>query len=407
MENFDVVKAKKDEKFKDYSDYKLILLCQKEMDEHRKECKWECLSCGMSFYYSNSLFIECSEYVHEMNCPNVLCNDSGHWKMCNEKMGLVHKSGNDFQSEYFNELFARYQNRLVVESRNASNVESPDEIYSILLETFMKTIYDFARESKLDEKSKRWFSSFFWVSVRNRIYDISKKYSSVKRSPNIECRICGKGFGRITIKHLLTHKVIEDTIYSMIGSYNTEKFTTNDKMISLGKSKFELLSKEDQKDALDGLTMKAYFYLFPDAQIANNMISINQKTNEGQESEILDVNTRNVFGERQNVVEKIEFNNRVDSLIEIIISEDFLKKHSKLFKRGTSEERKVEILKELFINKSMFLHDKNKEIDKSVENAKDGLTDALLKYIRESRKCKKVLKNILRKELVEGEKNDK
>jgi hypothetical protein len=182
----DVVKIQKEESLSGFSDLELVRLSQNDIDAYRKRCVWICRSCGFRMPYLDSPLHRGEYDVHSMKCAKMMKKTNrSNYKVCNKFMVLKHLDDISFDSVYFNELFARYQDRLIHESRKSYSIDAPDEIYCFLLGTFTKIVGQFARDLFFQSKSDKWFSSFFWTSIQNRLADLQKTASYLKRTPSL------------------------------------------------------------------------------------------------------------------------------------------------------------------------------------------------------------------------------
>ena len=118
-------------------------------------------------------------------------------------MVLNRDDGKDFSSPYFNELYARYQDRIISEANRCKDIECPYEIYGILCGFFMKIAGKFNRNTNMVKTGERWFGSYFWRSIKNKVADIKKTKNYGKRAPGVVCAICNSEVGQITSNHLV------------------------------------------------------------------------------------------------------------------------------------------------------------------------------------------------------------
>ena len=145
--DFDTIKIKKNDQLKDFEDYSLIKRAQEDIDRYRMGCYWSCPKCEYVVEYSDSLVVFDSCYIHELKCFNKLKKGKkGIVRYeCKSKMKLIRPDEKVFDSIYFNELFARYQDRLIWESKKSYAIDSPDEVYCFLAGYFSKIVSQFAR----------------------------------------------------------------------------------------------------------------------------------------------------------------------------------------------------------------------------------------------------------------------
>ena len=59
--------------------------------------------------------------------------------------------------------------------------------------------------------------------------------------------------------------------------------------------------------------------------------------------------------------------------------------------RRKSNEKKIEIIKQIVYEKASYNKVSNKELDKTTDGARDGLTAEIIKIFRSNRQCKALL----------------
>jgi hypothetical protein len=403
-EKFEVLKVKQNPKLEEYSDFKLVRLSQRDIDNFRKNCYWKCNICGKEINYLDSLLIRSSYYVHEMRCPEKKDQKrSKKEKSCNKKMKLIRRDGMVFSSIYFNELFARYQHRLIKESMDCSSIDYPDDVYSYLITAFSKIVPQFAREEELIERSDKWFSSFFWKSIQNKIADLNKTNNYSIRNPTITCSVCGQQVTQINKKHLMSedHEEIYDYVIKGFGKNillnssnyvmkNTEEY---DKLcFQTGLEYIARFSEKTQLELIETECINAYMELYPGSFLKNKIMSINEKI--GEDSEFADFATEDFFDKNQNTVEDLSLKNHIEQLTNIVIKNSInLKKYLKnkeLFKQTVNDS----IL--LKIDYPEMDYDK---IDDSLRNACKGFTKALISFIRRDKECRIYFEEIIERKI--------
>ena len=409
-ENFDFLKIEKKEFLSDLSDLKLVRLFQKEVDEYRKTCWWVCPSCGCRVRYIDSLLLRGEYYVHVMRCPQETVKKRGvTFTLCKKNMNIIHPKGLRLDSVYFNDLFARYQDNLIYESKKSWAIDSPDEIYSMLSVAFSKIVAQFARDKEFKSKSDKWFSSFFWTSVQNKIADLQKTKNYLKRTPAIKCQITGKIIGQITSRHLYkeAREVIVEKIEERIGLqvlegsgeivyYLGEKAQVVQKRsLFLGKKVYSSYSEKGQKEIFDRECIEIYMKMFPGAIIKNHVLSINHPIKEGEDggsSEIGDIVNSDVLSEFKNIREDLETKDLIATIIEVAFKS--LGNNQDLFDKNLSENKKKEIITEVIEKKISY----GKEddvlddvvIDFEVET-RMGVTSHIINFIRKNNECRKIM----------------
>lgn len=395
------------EKLKDYSDEELVSLSQKDIDKFRSQCIWECPKCGFSCTYDDSKEITESAYVHEMKCI-MRDYDKKSSDYCGEKMVLNSTGEQSFHSSYFSELFGRYEGKIIKESIASASVDSFEEIYSCLTSVFTKVVGMFARDSSFKKTSNKWFSSFFWQSVKHRVIDIKKTNSYSKRSPSVQCECCHKFVGQITTKHLSTagHQDIFERVLEKFGThilkesgedkyYNSHE-SLRSRAIIIGQMAYTNMEKKERKTLLNSEILKAYYDLYPNAYFKNRILSTNEKISEDSEVEVEDYNNNDVLGYHSNAyddfVDQMSVRGIMDNIISIVFEEgDGLNLISNYFTEDLSDPEKIKIIKSVLIEKSISQKLKNTESDKSYSCVKDGFTSTVLKIVRENKKFKTFL----------------
>ena len=410
---FDVVKAKKSDEFIDLNDHVLVQMTQRDVDEYRDKCFWICPKCGYRIKYITSLLISGKNYIHEMKCPDEI-EDSKTFARCKGKMILKRNDDLPFDSIYFNELFARYQDRIVWESMKSFAVDSPDEVYSTLIAAFLKIVLQFARDKSFTSKSDKWFSSFFWRSVQNKIADLQKTNTYNKRCPTVKCALCGQGVGQITARHLSLpgHEKILERIIINHGKFSLESsgeiecynsYANRDSVISercllIGSREFNKKSKMEKKRMFDAECLDMYSKMFPNALFKNNVSSINANLNEDSDTEFLEVSNDSVFGERNVHTDEIEMNSSMSLLSDIIV-ESIDGELDLFLEASVSNEQLKRIIYDTLLLKSSFVKEReNSKVDIMIDGVKKGFTNNLLAMIRSNDECRICMGKSIKKE---------
>jgi len=400
--DFDVIKIKRDDKLSELGDYQLVKSTQKDVDKYRKECYWVCPECGYRIRYEHSLLMMGKYYVHEMRCPEEITRKKS-FKECKCKMTLIRDDEKVFDSVYFNELFARYQNRIVWESRKSYAVDSPDEVYSMLVSSFLKISLQFARDRIFTSSSDKWFSSFFWRSVQNKIADLQKTNTYNKRCPTVRCAMCNKDVGQITTRHLSLpgHEGLLEEILVFQGRVviidsgeinyyqgdNKEK-EIRDRSLFIGKKIFYNKKISDQRRAFESECLTFYSKMFPNALFKNNVASINAAISDEGDAEIEEFSNDSVFKAGSDPIADIEIDSSISRLTEVVMKEidgelDFY------IKKGIKPEELKSIISETLITKGSFEDDlDNIKIDSMIVGVNKGFTEELLYFIRTNDNCR-------------------
>jgi len=414
---FDTIKIKRNSQLKGVEDYPLIKMAQEDIDKDRMKCYWLCSECGYIVEYKESLAVFDSYYIHELKCFNRL--KKGRRGVirheCKSKMILIRPDNKGFDSIYFNELFARYQDRLIWESKKSFLIDSPDEVYSFLSGYFSKIVSQFAREKSFSSKSNKWFSSFFWKSIQNKIADLRKTNNYNKRRPTVKCQLCKKNVGQITPKHLWEkgHDRILKEIYLRLGlSIMDEskeilewekKEATNTRIEKrarfLGRKSFINKSDKEQKKRFSYECLSIYTKMFPSAILKNYIMSINKTVLDSENScEMIDLASEGVFGPITNGVDDIYLESMIDGLVEIVLTE-CEEKLDKYISINYDYNDWFNLFREIiFLEVKGYGGDKTKkgnkkkskinEVDFLVFGAKKGLTDNMFKFIKSNKKCR-------------------
>lgn len=393
---FEVVKAKKHKSLSEYSDYDLVKLTQEDVDFYRSDCKWECKKCGCRFEYEDSLYLCGASYIHEMKCPNET-KIKGRFKKCKGKMFLIRTDNVPFDSPFFNELFARYQDRIIWESMKSHSVDYPDEIYSTLISSFLKIVLQFARDENFTSKSDKWFSSFFWRSVQNKIADMQKMNTYNKRCPTVRCASCGKETGQITTRHLFSpgHDDVLEEVLVRYGRFIYEEKrkellpeTLRKKALKIGRIYYNAQSKRDRKRIFESYCLESYSIMFPGALFKNNLSSLNSQISHDGDAEFEETVSESVFGSQKSPSENIEIDDVVDSIVEVVMAEKG-NRLDEFLKANLKKEELKEIISTVLHYKYSFLNDsENSRVDSMIDQVKRGFTEKLLSIIRSSDNCR-------------------
>jgi len=402
--SFEYLRIEKKKKFKDAKDEELVKQAQQETDEYRMYCDWTCPECKKSVSYIDSLLILDEIYIHETRAYalNIKCEKSDS---CKKKMSLHRRDGKTFSSDAFEELFARYQGWIVHESERAKAIDSPEEIYGDLCAAFSKVVSMFARTGDFSKTSEKWFSSFFYKSIQNKISDIQKTKNYQKRSPLIKCEVCGDYIGKITSKHLLSegHETFVKKLYIEIGEhilsdsgeihYYDNRDEYERRALILGAMS---LAKKDKREVIKKLISRAlalYFDTYPNAKSKNYLLSTNMPIDEEENNTIEDtycksVTTVNPVG----AVEDIYIQETVNMLVEIFYDNNEKNSNliNRMFKSGdiSLNKRKI-IIKEIIFDKMSYHNLKNLELDKSYgAYVKSGFTSRILRMIKNDKACR-------------------
>jgi hypothetical protein len=396
-ETFSFLEITKNDSLKDFSDLQLARLAQKDIDQYRRKCRWSCKTCGNTISYIDSLVIKGEAYVHEARCPGI--KDNG--KKCNRKMELIRKDDTKFDSIYFSELFSRYQNMMAKQGYKFQFIDSVDEIYSFVAVQFFKIISQFARR-EMEETSEKWFSSFLWKSVQNRIFDLNKTNNYLKRSAGETCAICGSKMVTINKKHLMQpgHKRLKKEILICHGMSLAESSSLSDEeYLGIGRRSYRRGTAEVRDKITKDNCVKAYIKMFPRSAVKNSAMSFKDLVaDEENDSNVEDMfsDEDSVFGDKKDnsMMNRFHFN---DSIKEI--TENLTRDHKTIVKsvfvENISFENRKKIVGEIIAIKAenLFKDEENNVVDKYFKEVREGATDKIFKTIRGDKKYRILLRS--------------
>ena len=401
--DFSVIKIKKNDELIGHKDYDLVKLIQKDVDDYRKDCYWVCTDCGYEIKYRTSLLMMGKFYVHEMRCQREISKGKTT-RECKSKMHLHREDKKGFTSYYFDELFSRYQDKIVWESKKSHLIDHSDEVYSVLFSSFLKIVLQFDRNKDLSSKSDKWFSSFFWRSIQNKIADLQKTNTYNKRCPTTKCMLCGEDVGQITIKHLYSpghdklfkemfiiygERVLDDSgenyYYNFINEGDKKR---KKRALHIGKSTFNKKNKIEKKKMFELECLGMYAKMFPMSIFKNRVSSINLKIGEDSETELIDLSNDSVLGLCQSPSNNIEIESSINILTDVIFN-NLNDELDEYFKESFNKGKLKEIIREVLLLKRFFLEDsENKKIDSLFKVVKRGFTEKLLEFTRQNRNCR-------------------
>jgi hypothetical protein len=395
----DVLRIKQNEKLANISDEELVSFSQKEIDNFRFSCHWVCDKCNNKIKYKDSLEKNDEKYIHELKCYEVSQDIK-----CRTPMKLIHNKNYDFNSVYFEELLARYQDRIIAEAMKCKAIEDPYEVYSIILGFFMKIVGKFARDEVLLKTSDKWFSTYFWVSIRNKTTDLRKSNNYIKRTPSVICEVCGQIVGQINSRHLIENghdELLNKIKYNLgirilknsgeIYYYKNSQDEITERAIHLGDESIKLMDKRNE--FLSHELYKTYAELYPNSLMKNTMTSLNEiiNSNESEHVELGDLVP----------CEKSIFYNKPDSnllFIDNIVKKFVLSNLSKLndyFEHNISYNRRIEIIRKILIEKSSYTNLLDREVDSDFKGEiKAGLTATILKIINSAKDAERKMQKI-------------
>jgi hypothetical protein len=369
--SYDYLRVKKNKDLQHMSDFELVRKSQDEVDKFRSKCYWKCSDpeCkGGTIKYIHSLIDSGSLYLHERRCQHVTKTDKRSI-ICNRKMILC---GDDrqFDSIYFTELFARFQNWMIKESLNYSNIDSSDEIYCILVESFSKSVFQFARgiHSDFSNKSDKWFSSYLWTSGKNRLADLKKTKNYNKRNPLVACLICNQMVEQISGDHLLTAGH-EDIFQDLLSFYDVED------------SRDLMMLKEECQEI--------YFRRYSKAYSRNNVFSLNEKSLRefDDDGEVGDAISDSVFSDNFDIDEDIDIRAKVECIADIIIKK-YLKNINRYFYNESEEQIRETVKNTLW---ECFQGSEIDEYDKDLLSDKETLFKDISSIMRYDNECRILL----------------
>jgi len=348
-----------------------------------------------------------------MRCPQeVNRKNSSVISVCYKNMNLVHSLGYNLDSEYFNELFARYQDRLIFESKKSWAIDSPDEVYSILSSCFTKIVAQFARKKEFKSRTDKWFSSFFWSSIQNRIADLQKTRNYLKRTPPIQCQISGKILGQITSRHLYkeARKEITDKIVERMGRRILEdsgelsccfSIPESDEKIEkrslmIGYNKFNSYSEKRRKEIFNLECIEIYMSMFPGCLIKNHVLSIHHPLSSDDNSEVEAVANIDVLSSPSDPIADFETRDLVSALSDVVFEE--IGDEPDLFSSEITDDQKRETILLIIEKKISYDNEEdddglycNMAIDLELEKTKVGATSFIIDFIRKSLRCREIM----------------
>lgn len=393
--DFSVLKIKKNKLFEDYNDDQLVRLAQEDILKFRSNCDWYCDDCGCKVSYSKSLKDNQTNYVHDLKC-----------EPCSKKMILRERNKKEFHSAHFNEIFARYQDMIIQHSvKSGKYIDSPDEVYSFLCSAFLKIVAMFDLDSSLKKTSEKWFSSFVWKSLRNKLFDLKKTNSYHKRTPLVQCHVCRERLGQITVKHLLEegHEVILEKIlfdygvnamkdsgeYQYYDCYSDEY---HDRCLYVGAMAYASMEKKERKQAFEKDCIRVYNAMFPDSYFRNSIVSINTPIDEDSGADIEDFNNDSVLGRNYNVADDLNLKGMIDNLVSIFYKGENYKVLNKFFNEDLTKEEKKQVISSIVYDKSNFSKISNSELDETFDYVKPGLSSEIFRLIKQNKDCMEMLR---------------
>lgn len=401
---------KKKQKFDKIEDEELVYLAQKDIDIYRSKCFWRCPMCGHTMSYVDSLAEMESPYVHEMKCTNMIKNKKGDLIKCNSRMILERPGNSSFESEYFDELFARHNKNIMSESSFFDiNSDSFSEVYSALCLVFFKSVAMFARTGNMTKTSNKWFKSFLYMGMKNKMVDLRKTSSYVKRAPSVRCACCGKDVGQITVKHLKTkgHEEIFNTMIEDSGKISMDEsgeifYFSNHQVdeikkraISIGMAHWEYLNEKDKKEFFKERALKTYYQLYPNAYFKNTILSTNETLNDDSD---FDIESQQSKISQADIAcdDRMLDNMNIDSAVDIIMDITFgnieaIQSLNSYFDDSYNEEKKSKIIKQILKDKISYIKLKNVESDRSYKGVSEGLTSAIFKMVKSDKECKRII----------------
>jgi len=395
--------------FSDMSDEELALLARYDIDKYRSQCFWECPKCGYIITYIDSLLAEKELYVHDMICKNYVKRKSSG-KFCHSKMILNKKDGIKFYSPYFDAIFHRVSSQILSEAKIANISESKEEIYSALLSTFTKVVGMFARNEKYEKISDKWFRSYTVRAMRNKISDIGKMGNYQKRTPLTKCEICGKKVGQIDPNHLLKkgHNIILESVIIKLGRdilkssgeiiyYNDDEGSIIKRSLFLGGLNYYSRTKTDRTKLFRSESMDIYHSMFPSSYFKNKLMSTNEPVSKDLEGEVENIiNLDSVFNGGGDLIEDINLKDLIDIIMKTIFSKS-KKILNNYFFGLVSADRKIEIIKEILLEKCMCPSIANEELDTRFGVIKKGLTQKIVNSIKKDTECRMLLYETINK----------
>lgn len=409
MSNFDIVNIKKNKDMSGVSNEDLAYMAQQDLDEYRMECDWMCQNCKKTISYEESLEICGKKYIHSMKCNNIIVDELSLKKIkCRREMFLVHNENLDFNSLYFDELFARHVDIIKSEAMNHKNIDAAQDLFSLMMDSFIKVVGNFGRNKDNDDftkTSKNWFTTFLRTSLHNRAYDADKTVNYQRRNPGITCAICGKKVGgKITSKHLLSegHEVIWEKIFmelaentmrdtGEISLWDKNSIDYRDRCISIGETIIGQMSTKKKKDFLMKESIRSYAEMFPGHPVRSQMLSTNTSISDDSDIEFGDIQIDKSDSGHEALVDNLKMLEYVAIIIDSLFPDKIDSDISNFFENDISEDRKKDIIAEILREKISYGDVSNTDLDKEIDGARPGLTDKLIKIIKNNRKIKSLI----------------
>jgi hypothetical protein len=278
-------------------------------------------------------------------------------------------------------------------------IDSVDEIYSFVAVQFFKIISQFARRD-MEETSDKWFSSFLWKAVQNRIFDLNKTNNYLKRSAGETCAICGSKMVTINKKHLMQpgHKRLKKEIFVCHGMSLAESTSLSDEeYLNIGRRSYRKSTAEMREKITKDNCVQAYIKLFPRSAVKNGVMSFKDLSgDEESDSNVEDMfsDEDSVFGDKKDdsMMDKFYFNDAVYEIADSLIR-DHKTIVKGLFIEDVEPENRKKILREIIALKSenLFTDEENPVVDKYFKEVRDGATEKIFQTIRHDRKYRILL----------------
>lgn len=396
------------QKFSQIEDEELVAFAQKDIDAYRSKCIWKCPMCGHSMSYVDSLLEVESPYVHEMKCTNLVESKKGDLVKCNTKMILERKDNLSFHSEYFDELFARHNKAIVGEAKFFDiNNDFFNEVYSALCLVFFKSVAMFARTGNMTKTSNKWFKSFLYIGMKNKMVDLRKTSSYTKRTPSVRCACCDKEVGQITVRHLKGkgHEIIRDTIILNIGMtslnesgeafYYKDPASLEKRAMSIGLAHWESLKDKQKKEIFKSQALKVYYELYPNAYFKNTILSTNESLTEDSDFDLESQQSKSSSMDvacEDRMLDDLNINSAVDIIMDITFGKmEAVESLGSYFDDSYDEEGRIDIIRQILTDKISYTKLKNVESDRSFKGVSEGLTSAIFKMVKSDREAKKLI----------------
>ena len=271
------------------------------------------------------------------------------------------------------------------------------QIYSYIISAFSKIVAQFNRNGNMKKVSNKWFSSFLWISINNKIADLVKTNNYNKRSPLIECAICKKQVTHITKKHLMEpgHEEIHNMVYRNRGMVLLgDNDRSVNEYIEKGRSFYENFKSRKIKAIFEEEALSVYN---ESHDVRNKVLSLNvivSKQNKDTSDEWIDFCVDDVFCNNVDLIDEINFKDKIKNISEEIVlygENEYL--FIDFFGENYDELKLINTISDIVEFKINCYSDNNgisnEEID-TIFNVPSGFSYIILDKISKNKYCKNI-----------------